>query len=545
MRWIAAVAIAVAMAGTAHAQGDANRYAIVIGSNPGGAGQATLRYAEADAKNFAALLRDIGGYPPRNIELLTRPSPNDVRRALARVAEKIKNDTNAGRQSVLLFFYSGHARARSLNLGDDEMALDGLRRALLELPSTLTLVILDACQSGAFSNVKGAEPAADFSSNSVDRLGATGVAVMASSSATELSQESTRLGSSYFTHYLIVGMRGAGDNNGDGVVSIDEAYRYAYNRTLIATARTAVGRQHVTLETDLRGKGEIALAYPARADARLELPADLAGELLIHHEKSNAVIAEVSKVKGAAVVLAMPAGSYAAVVTRNGEARKCWFRLRRGQTATIDIGRCDRIEIEQAATKGDLGPDMAIELGVGIGLWRDDRYTSRLGDFGYIDESGDTYLTGGFVYSLGPQVAVVGRVSLLGGGSYLRTDDTADLEFRWSTYAVSAMARATLPLLSGRLRAFAEAGGGGTLASTDLEGAQDISEREYHWGYVLEAGGGLHWMPFLYGDADSMTDMFGFTARAGWAYAPTIDNLAGDTHDSGGAMFCFGMRAEF
>jgi hypothetical protein len=64
-------------------------------------------------------------------------------------------------------------------------------------------VVLDACQSGAFSGVKGASAAGDFSISSVRDLHSSGVAVMASSTGSELSQESSELKSSYFTHHLL------------------------------------------------------------------------------------------------------------------------------------------------------------------------------------------------------------------------------------------------------------------------------------------------------------------------------------------------------
>ena len=96
---------------------------------------------------------------------------------------------------------------------------------------------------------------------------------MASSTAEELSQESDAFKGSYFTHHLVTALRGAGDTDGDGRVSLDEAYRYAYRRTLASTARTKVGEQHVTLETDLAGQGEIPVTFPAEASAKLDLPA--------------------------------------------------------------------------------------------------------------------------------------------------------------------------------------------------------------------------------------------------------------------------------
>ena len=100
---------------------------------------------------------------------------------------------------------------------------------------------------------------------------------MASSTAEELSQESDELKASYFTHHLVTALRGAGDGDGDGRVSLDEAYRYAYRRTLASTARTQVGEQHVTLETDLAGQGEVPVTFPAEARAQLDLPAPARG----------------------------------------------------------------------------------------------------------------------------------------------------------------------------------------------------------------------------------------------------------------------------
>ena len=167
---------------------------------------------------------------------------------------------------------ANHARADALNLGSQELPLSELRDRLLRLPATLSIVVLDACQSGAFSRVKGAGPAADFSFNSVEQLNTQGVAVIASSSAKELSQESERLRSSFFTHHWLVGLRGAADRDGDGRVTLSEAYQYAYNHTLATTAQTKVGEQHATLETNFKGKDDVPLTHPAAATARLRMP---------------------------------------------------------------------------------------------------------------------------------------------------------------------------------------------------------------------------------------------------------------------------------
>src|SRR5204863_9063798 len=226
-----------------------------------------------------------------------------------------------------------------------------LRQRLFGLPAKLTVVVLDACQSGAFSRVKGAEPAADFSFNSRTQLDATGVAVLASSSGSELSQESETLKSSYFTHHLLVGMRGAGDANGDGQVSVDEAYRYAYHQTLVATSATAVGGQHVSLEVDLKGHGEVPLSYPRAATSSIELPAAFAGYTLIQDRRAQAVVAELQKARGAPARVAVAPGEYDVIARTGDQVARCPITAGPGG-AVVDLGRCTLEAVAPAARKG-------------------------------------------------------------------------------------------------------------------------------------------------------------------------------------------------
>src|SRR6185437_15073556 len=142
---------------------DLDTFAIVVGSNPGGAGQTELRFAEDDARRVADVLGDLGGYDKRHIALVLHPTPDAVLGAIDRVHDAVAADQAAGRRTLVFFYYSGHAKASALDLGADELALTDLRAKIVAVPATLTVVVLDACQSGAFSRVKGAEPAADFS----------------------------------------------------------------------------------------------------------------------------------------------------------------------------------------------------------------------------------------------------------------------------------------------------------------------------------------------------------------------------------------------
>src|SRR4029078_1232851 len=145
-------------------------YAIIVGSNQGGSGQTDLRYAEQDANRVGALLTELRGYDAGNITTLAHPDPDQVLAAIEKVADQVRAEAAAGGITTVFFYYSGHANASALDLGTKELALDTLSEKLVNLPSALTVVVLDACQSGAFSRIKGAEAAADFSFNSDERL---------------------------------------------------------------------------------------------------------------------------------------------------------------------------------------------------------------------------------------------------------------------------------------------------------------------------------------------------------------------------------------
>jgi uncharacterized caspase-like protein len=59
-----------------------------------------------------------------------------------------------------------------------------------------------------------------------------GYAFLTSSSPDEVAQESDHIGASFFTHYLVSGLRGAADVTGEGKVTLNEAYQFAFNETL-------------------------------------------------------------------------------------------------------------------------------------------------------------------------------------------------------------------------------------------------------------------------------------------------------------------------
>jgi Caspase domain len=519
-------------------------YAVIVGSNPGGPGQSRLQYAERDAQQIAALMRELGRTPADNTRLLLSPRASEVRAALAALGTTLAAHAQRGEPTQLLFYYSGHARAEAANLGDEVLPLAELRSALLALPATLKVVVLDACQSGAFSNVKGAERAADFSFNSVRRLDTQGVAVLASSSGAELSQESEQLGASFFTHHLLSALRGAGDANGDGRVSLDELYRYAYENTLADTARTQVGSQHVTLETDLKGKGDVSLSFPLDAPAHLWFASGLEAELLVQQQQGKSVMAELHKAKGAPLKLALPAGAYQVTLRAAGLVRACSVTLSDGSDVALDPSKCAQVEQTLGLSKGGArgSERWFLELGVRVGGSPSDAYTDRLETFSY-DDAGDTTTLGGSGLAgvtLHPNFTIFVRYAGLQRAHYQRsfsgeTDDADD--FSWSSHGMGGGARARLPLVQEWMALYAQVTGGAATVSSkwsalDADGVrEDYGERQ--WG---------PWVEGALGFQGHFTRNFGAFVEAGWGYTNALRNLLDESHNLSGGYFLTGLR---
>ncbi|HUJ27050.1 MAG TPA: caspase family protein, partial [Myxococcales bacterium] len=233
------------------------RFAVVVGNDLGQAPDVPLQYAESDAARMSAVLQEVGGVRPENLVLLRGQDASTVRRTLIAVNDRVRA---AGGQSVLIVYYSGHADAGALHLGATSFELPELEQLVRGSAANFRLLVVDACRSGALTRVKGGTPIPPFDIRLGERVAGEGAVFLTSSSASEDSQESDEIKGSFFTHALVSGLLGAADENGDGKVTLDEAYRYAYESTLRASSRSWAGVQHPTFEYEVRGQGDVVLA---------------------------------------------------------------------------------------------------------------------------------------------------------------------------------------------------------------------------------------------------------------------------------------------
>lgn len=291
---------ALLLATGAHAE---RRLAIIIGANGGWSSDRPLRYAETDARRVAEVLVELGGVQPTDVTLLLEPTVAQLDQALAATEAALRTSNEP---TVLLFFYSGHSDAQTLHLRGPPRQLGALVDRLAKAGAGLTVAVFDSCMSGAVLNAKGAQPVTPFRIRVEEPV--QGLALLSSSDADELSQESKALAGSVFTHHWVSALRGAGDVDDDGAVSLSEAYGYAYERTRADTGSTSLP-QRPGFRFDLKGRGDVWLTQLGRGRAALDFTRSTGQRYVVVDDAERRLIAETITT-GQPQRLQLPAGPY-------------------------------------------------------------------------------------------------------------------------------------------------------------------------------------------------------------------------------------------
>lgn len=354
----------VLIGGGASVQARTDRFALVIGNNAGDAYDQPLRYAESDAARMAQVLGDIGGYPTENVVIGRGLDGQAMRRALISLNERVRRVASApGNQAVLLVYYSGHADAEALHLGRSRLDIAELRELVSGSAAQFRVLILDACRSGALTRAKGGRAAPPFDIRLDDRLAGEGVVFLTSAAVNEDAQESDAVGGSVFTHHFLSGLLGAADDDGDGRVSLDEVYRYAYDATVRTSSRTLAGAQHPTFQFQLRGQGDLPLTFPgeSRKDrGALVVPAGRS-YLVMRGGATGPVVAEVTATDGSRRVSVAP-GRYFVRGRLQEALLEGTVDVRPAEAAIIDEGRLERIAYARLVRKGSGDKERALAV---------------------------------------------------------------------------------------------------------------------------------------------------------------------------------------
>jgi hypothetical protein len=342
---------AIAWAVTAEAPVPLRRFALVAGSNDGGTGRVRLKYAETDARSIASLLQELGGVRSEDMVLLASPDLGRFQDALGRVAQMLKSPREMDERRELVFYYSGHSDDDGLILGKDRFSWGDLRGQINGISADVKVAILDSCSSGSLTRAKGgvARPAFLFDASADMK----GYAFLTSASAEEAAQESDRIGASFFTHYLITGLRGAADTMGNGVVTLNEAYAFAFKETLASTENTQYGPQHPAYDISLTGSGDLVLTDLRSASAGLTVAEEVGGRLYIRNSQ-GALVIELNKMEGQKVDLALEPGTYSVLLDSQGRRLAGTVRVSGTQRGMVVLASLHPARVDRATARGNL-----------------------------------------------------------------------------------------------------------------------------------------------------------------------------------------------
>jgi hypothetical protein len=251
----------------------------------------------------------------------------------------------------MLFYFSGHSDGDALELGRDRLRFSELRQSLASLGADVRVVMVDSCKSGALLQLKGGKPGPTFQIRLTDELASTGEALLTSSAFDEVALESREIAGSFFTHHLISGLRGAADTSGDGVVTLAEAYQYAYAHTVKTTGETIVGAQHPGYDYRLTGQGELVLSDLGKRTATLELPGGFERIIVIDLARDQ-VTAEVTADTHARI--AVEAGRYAIRAWHDGKLFAAQVAVASGLPRVVRAEELSATAVPVTTSKGAL-----------------------------------------------------------------------------------------------------------------------------------------------------------------------------------------------
>ncbi|MFH1568790.1 MAG: hypothetical protein ABIL09_12395, partial [Gemmatimonadota bacterium] len=215
-----------------------------------------------------------------------------------------------------------------------------------------------------------------------------GYAFLTSSSAEETAQESDRIQSSFFTYYLLSGMRGAADASGDGQVTLSEAYHFAFSETLARTVELKGGAQHPNYDMSLTGTGDVVMTDVRRTSAGLLLAGDLGGRVFVRNADRQ-VVAELLKPDDRAVELGLEPGRYQVYLERGSDLRSAEVAVADGQRLALAAAAFAPVPRELAVARG--GPPWAVpSLPVWAGRWRVELHLGTVGPEPQPQEMGRT-----------------------------------------------------------------------------------------------------------------------------------------------------------
>lgn len=217
-----------------------------------------LRYTDDDAYRMFAFLKspEGGALSDDQIRILI-----DEEATKENITTTMKDVfSKAGPKDLVMLYFSGHGLKGSFLPIDfdgynNKIYHEEINEILESSPAKYKLCIADACHSGSLFAMKG--NVENALSNYYKSLAQAqpGTALIMSSKSDETSLESSGLRQGVFSHFLIRGLKGEADTNGNRIVSVEELYNF-----IGENVRTYTGmRQSPVMKGDFDGKMTVAV----------------------------------------------------------------------------------------------------------------------------------------------------------------------------------------------------------------------------------------------------------------------------------------------
>ena len=206
-----------------------NTYAVIVGVSQYKDPDNNLNYASKDAMLFRNFLmsEEGGSVPAENICFLINSDAtkeNIVKNAKALFAKANKKDR-------VIFYFSGHGgrsffAPHDYEFGRNKLSYADLKEIFQNAKSMTKLIFADACFSGGLKGNRGASE----DDGEEEKQLKMNIAVMLSCKSEETSLEITggNIDQGLFTYYLIKGLGGEANRDGNGFITIQELFYYVY-----------------------------------------------------------------------------------------------------------------------------------------------------------------------------------------------------------------------------------------------------------------------------------------------------------------------------
>jgi HEAT repeat protein len=231
--------------------------AIVIGINQY-QNTRNLKYAVNDAQAFKDYLKDYVGIPDERIFYLANQDATKSRiESLLGTTIKRK----ASKDDTVIIFYAGHGAIEpdpsnldgdgfekyllphDANLEDlysTSISMSDIRTIFTRIRADRLIFIADTCYSGASGGrtMMATKTRANLSDKFYERISrGKGRVIISSCSANEISKEDDNLQHGVFSYYMLEGLKGRADQDGDGIITVSELFSYISRKVPQASAQ--------------------------------------------------------------------------------------------------------------------------------------------------------------------------------------------------------------------------------------------------------------------------------------------------------------------